>query len=420
MSPPHTNSSQYELDGTTETYDPAQPSTTACPYLPGQTVNTMWMPLEQVERKRSASLSSMRNVDYKTMNPADKFVTPRPAPKIPEAPGVRLATSPMSLRHKRSARSLSPSPNWSWSPRKLFTRKTSSLSLHSSDADSSEEAPRSYTPSDDRASLASSSSSRTRDISPESLRKFLSDDLPLVSEPAQAAERPEIAIPDDIVEENEDDDNFATSAVSEVLPPTVLSPPPFKRNFSSSTILQLPSSQPETPAEETEELTYSEPPSRAPPAVPSYFTENLPIPRSHFSFSSESSYTSGTNPNSPDPNELPGFCHSEDEDDGGISSIDEEAFPYPPRGLGVSGHGFDQSIAAAFAGYSLPRASVDGAKPAMGSQSPAQGMGSPALIAHNEAGSPALLAHPLPGSGLDDLVNELGWMADVIRGKNGA
>ncbi|CAI4217834.1 unnamed protein product [Parascedosporium putredinis] len=103
----------YELDGSHETHDPARPSTRHCPYMPGQTVNTLFVPIQRTLRKRSASLSSMRNADFMTMNPKDKFTTPRPAPPAPGVmAGPRLGTSPHSLRHHASARSLSPNPSW--------------------------------------------------------------------------------------------------------------------------------------------------------------------------------------------------------------------------------------------------------------------------------------------------------------------
>ncbi|KAG7290393.1 hypothetical protein NEMBOFW57_000393 [Staphylotrichum longicolle] len=195
----------YELDASSEAHDPSQPSTTTCPYLPGQTVNTIWIPVEQSRRKRSASLTSLREEDFKTMDPASKFVSPRPAPSPPTEPARRVGTAPLRMQpQKRPARSPSPSSRWLFSPRKLFSRKSSSSSLRDV------QTPQ---PDDDRS--LRSEGSRSRDISPESLRRFLVDDAPLDLEHEDNTNRPAIDIPEDIVEENEDDDNFATSAVSE-------------------------------------------------------------------------------------------------------------------------------------------------------------------------------------------------------------
>ncbi|OTA98927.1 hypothetical protein M426DRAFT_68830, partial [Hypoxylon sp. CI-4A] len=218
----------YELDGSTETHDPSMPTTNACPYLPGQTVNTLDVPHERLSRIRSASTNSLRTADFKTMNPKDRFMTPRPAPPVPSLPDLRIGSSPvpaMSLVHKRSARSISPTPSWTSAARRFLGRRKDRHA--DSDAGSEMEVesyigenryveePRSATPS---------GSVRSRDMSPESLRRFLSDDRPPT--PPVAEQTPKLLIPDEIIEENEDDDNFATSAVSEHAPFTVLSPPP--------------------------------------------------------------------------------------------------------------------------------------------------------------------------------------------------
>ncbi|KAJ9132551.1 hypothetical protein NKR23_g11151 [Pleurostoma richardsiae] len=421
----------YELDGTREMHDPSLPSTTACPYLPGQVLNTMSVPVEQSNRTRSASLTSIRNEDFKTMDPATRFVTPRPPPPVPEVREVRLATSPASLKHKRSARSLSPSPNWSWSPRRLFSRKASSRSLSSRDGerpveqDNRPQPP----PAEDPYGRPPSARSHTRALSPELLRRFLSDDALVVLDPNEHAERPAISIPEDIAEEHEDDDNFATSAASESLPPTVLSPPPFKRAFSDSTVVQLPkSSRSENfmkpfQASPAPTAIPHEKPTRAPPAIPvEKPAMELCIPRSHFSFSSASSLESAaSSPQTPD--DLPPFYHSEDDaDEDVLSCLDGEAFPFPPL-QGLLGSQADTSVQAAFSGYSLPRSSLDNQDKVMAQDvgDAASASRSPAVMARSGTGVPtgssSLLAVPVD-AGLDDFANDLGWMADVIRGKN--
>jgi hypothetical protein len=179
------------------------------------------VPIQQTLRQRSASLSSMRNGDFMTMNPSDKFVSPRPAPPVPSPAAPRLATSHPQLGCKASVRSLSPAPSWR---RRFFARRSSSH-----DVDESREAP-----SLDDTRSVSSRGSRSREISPESLRRFLSDDsLPLSP---SVEEKSYLTIPEDIAEELEDDENFATSATAEVPPfPTSLSPPPSKHPNPSNT-----------------------------------------------------------------------------------------------------------------------------------------------------------------------------------------
>lgn len=189
--------------------------------MPGQTVNTLSVPIQQTLRKRSASLSSMRNADFMTMNPRDKYTTPRaPAPRAP------LPSLPSSahhlLRHRSSSRSLSPSPSW----RRFFRRSPERGRAPTPEVEVAAPPPA----EDDARSVRScASGSRSRDISPESLSRFLRDEVPEVEE------RPVTAIPEECEEEEEaeadDDENFA-SAGQEGLYPTGLAPPPFKRTVS--------------------------------------------------------------------------------------------------------------------------------------------------------------------------------------------
>ncbi|SPO04521.1 uncharacterized protein DNG_07206 [Cephalotrichum gorgonifer] len=300
----------YELDGTHETHDPARPSTRHCAYMPGQTVNTLFVPIQQTLRKRSASLSSMRTGDFMTMNPSDKYTTPRPAPRsplsnlttaAPSAVPTRLGSSPHLLRHRSSARSLSPSPSW-----KRFFRRPHAAEQQQQRAATPELLPPSE--DDDARSVrshvsAAGSGSRSRDISPESLRRFLVDDSP----PSPVGEWPSVVIPEDIAEEEEEaeivedvdddeDDNFATAAAVELdddaassassYPTGLAPPPPFRRTASS-------------PAPAVTSWFGAPPPlpsSRAPSPLAAVDDESPVLPdfenRSHFSFSSASSCAS--------------------------------------------------------------------------------------------------------------------------------
>ncbi|CAK7245545.1 MAG: hypothetical protein STHCBS139747_007129 [Sporothrix thermara] len=303
----HTYYYYYEVDGSLETHDPAVPSTTTCPYLPGQRVNTFWVPIEQppshvrllASHQRSASVNAVRPCEYRTMDPADRYLTPRPPPATPSAATFAdlqrpLSPQPHLLRHQRSNRSLTPSVTSlsSWSPHRFFARRTSpsgelqrptitttaddhckQVEILSSSVDSRGENYRSAAPR-----LASSSSvssflsissiarqrqatlspapvashgSRSRDISPESLRRFLVDDVPLAGPRGNVSvveSRKSLllansdngddddndvmtgginlasALDDD--DDDDDEHNFATSTTSETAPMTILSPPP--------------------------------------------------------------------------------------------------------------------------------------------------------------------------------------------------
>ncbi|POS85890.1 hypothetical protein EPUL_003194 [Erysiphe pulchra] len=68
----------YELDGGIEYHDATKPFTTSCPYLPGQPINFLWVPIEVPPlRDDSASMSSFRSEDLKTINPTDKYANPK-------------------------------------------------------------------------------------------------------------------------------------------------------------------------------------------------------------------------------------------------------------------------------------------------------------------------------------------------------
>ncbi|KAH0547957.1 hypothetical protein GP486_008302, partial [Trichoglossum hirsutum] len=107
----------FELDGDVEIHNPMEPSTNSCPFLPGQPINILDVPIEaESEHHRSQSWSS--GSGQLTLNPADKYTQPRPAPK----PRPRISTSPASL----SRRSASP-----WGARSGHSSPTSVSSTSS-------------------------------------------------------------------------------------------------------------------------------------------------------------------------------------------------------------------------------------------------------------------------------------------------
>ncbi|KAK3296149.1 uncharacterized protein B0H64DRAFT_164456 [Chaetomium fimeti] len=392
----HTYYYYYELDGSSEAHDPSQPSTNTCPYLPGQTVNTLWIPVEQSQRKRSASLTSLHEADFKTMDPASKFISPRPAPTPPE-PARRLGTAPLRMPPQtRPSRSPSPSSRWHFSARKLFSRKSSSSSLKDMQIPQAEyeRAPR-------------SEGSRSRDISPESLRRFLADDAPLEHE-HEDTNGPAIDIPEDIVEENEDDDNFATSAVSETMQFTGLSPPPPRAVSPATTIASIDNA--ELPA--SPYLTIPAAPTRTPPRLPTLNTTLAAKPHPSFPLSALC-------PESPDSTSPPGFYLSDAEDDDEDLEDDEAANDEDQDVLGsgaaqIQKNPFARNIAATLSTYSLPRtAGTDAAKLA----APAAAAAAAAAGQQSAVSGSLMLTSPIPDAGLGELVSELGWMAGAIGGR---
>ncbi|KAI1417648.1 hypothetical protein F5Y13DRAFT_60773 [Hypoxylon sp. FL1857] len=414
----------YEVDGSTETYDPSMPTTNACPYLPGQTVNTLDVPLERLSRIRSVSMNSLRTADFKTMDPKDRFMAPRPAPPVPSLPDLRVGSSPapaMSLVHKRSARSLSPAPSWGSAARRFLGRKKacnldsdagSETEVESHYGDESRREPRSTTPS---------GSVRSRDMSPESLRRFLSDDRPQTPSAIELA--PRLIIPDEIAEENEDDDNFATSAVSETAPFTMLSPPPIQRSISSPSIKGTNSSGSTTtvvPVATRQDGGVTSNPINVPSKMPS---NDFDIPRSHFSYSTtSSSLVSPTSPESMesrDPNQISFFDDSDDESEE-VFCTEDESFMLQGTRRG-SERSIPKNIHSPITGYSLPQPGTHTEKYLDTSRLSTAALGSPELVARLDSGvslgNTNLLGRPGIDTGLDDLVNDMGWMADVIQPK---
>lgn len=248
--------------------------------MPGQTVNTLFVPVQHSLRKRSASLSSMRGNDFMTTNPRDKYTTPRPAPRAP-LPALPTTAAPRLDPHARqrsASRSVSPAPSW-----KRFFRRGERCATPEVEAGAdaqpganaaaaTEVKARAPTPDDDARSSRSCSTARSRDMSPECLRRFLCDEGPSPDEP------PAEVIPEEVEEELEgdDDENFAEAGTATW--GTVLAPPPIKRAVSAPQVTCSPPSPPLGSARDAD-------PEES-PVLPDF--EN----RSRFSFSSVSSCAS--------------------------------------------------------------------------------------------------------------------------------
>ncbi|EON62357.1 hypothetical protein W97_01579 [Coniosporium apollinis CBS 100218] len=78
----------YKLDGDSEYHDPSQPSTTACPLLPGQRVNILEVPSD------GGSSSELH-----TQNPQDRYRNPIPPITVPSKVIPASSQLPASQRH---------------------------------------------------------------------------------------------------------------------------------------------------------------------------------------------------------------------------------------------------------------------------------------------------------------------------------
>lgn len=376
--------------------------------MPGQTVNTLTVPTQQTLRQRSVSLSSMRITDYTTMDPEAKFLPPQPMmlPSMAEGVEARKRTAPALFR-PAAPRSRSPSPAW-----KRFFHHKSKDDERGRSRDRDEDSLRPSTACDDNRSAASSSRSRNRSISPESLRRFLTEDPP--SRPgSNRSERPTLIIPEDIAEENEDDDNFATSTISEYPPFAMgLSPPPAQRpttpresapltskNLSSLTLATLcpPSRGQDTMEKDTAVCTgENEMPSLEIPTQ---------APSTDLTSAASSVMASPLSALTPDEEMLTFYDDSNDED---------EEVPAP----GLSVRRKAVPLRSRFTGYSLPQQGDNRKKFEL--QATGARLNPPSLVA--EPLSPAdtlskVLLSPVD-TGLDDFLNELGLIVDTVGTKD--
>ncbi|PVH86912.1 hypothetical protein DL98DRAFT_526225 [Cadophora sp. DSE1049] len=413
----------YELDDGTEHYDASIPSTTTCPYLPGQPVNLLFVPIEvQPLRYRSASMSSMANGDIKTMNPADKFLTPRAPPPPPSLP--RLNTSSSVLTKKRSARSLSPKPEKSaWSPRSFFglrlpsqpsspstdTRgRSSSLSkVHNGRVNAS-------TPNLREEARKAKSVPHTRETSPQSFRRLQTrDPSPLrhLVQENTTYNTTTLEIPDEIEEEGEDDDNFASQlsrmsftekCITPLAPPPsgLRSPPARLRSASAAKDMQKP--LPQLPEEEL-----LPPPLRLRPAF-----SVADLPRSHFSTSTmASSITSPTDSHFSFTSEHSISSDINDDDESLAADVGSgDEFTYSPVLADIPVGGFS--------GYSLPEADY-ASEQTLRKETPLSQLSPTAASRATFGATRQATFEPEVEqmTALQQLLSEMGYLGDVIVGK---
>ncbi|KAM0256183.1 hypothetical protein ACHAQJ_005162 [Trichoderma viride] len=393
---------QYEVDGSTETFDTTMPYTTACPYMPGQTVNTLHVPVERTLRFRSASTNSIHRENFRTLDPATKFM--KPLPPTPLLAGIsnrRTQSAPISRPSSLSCRSTSPS---SW--KRFFSRKLQTSDSQHRPSPGNEES--SFTiydnvitvPTQDtrlgRHTPSLSEGARSRDISPDSLSRILREGSRATPRrPSHAAQPPPLTIPDDVIEEDEDDENFAASAISESLPfVTGLSPPPFQRSSSSESIKHEAEKDNSTASVPRPQLSVQSPALKQNQPISAVANETNSAP--HWPVSTKDKATT-----SPIHEDVPmSFYDDEDDDDDVISSNEDDAH-FPPIPIA-------KSRLNSFKGYSLPR-HIEETKDAFAPHQAFAAPISPKLI---PSGSNLLDTHV--EAGLDDFVSELGWIVGAI------
>ncbi|OBT78380.1 hypothetical protein VF21_02109 [Pseudogymnoascus sp. 05NY08] len=430
----HTYYYYYEIDDGIEIHDPTRPFTTACQYLPGQPVNFLWVPVEESPlRERSASVGAT-GTDIKTMNPADKYLTPRAPPPTPKSL-PRLTTSPGVVVRKRGARSTSPVPRSPWSARVLFglkspvsaasnnDRRLSPSRSHEGDAHISYPTLVSST---NKRSTALAGKTGSGETSPSTLYPAPRDAAPpnpSIHSDKSSLSSPFTSIPHDTFEDEfedefEDDDNFASSSH----PPlddegkssiTSLSPPPPKRDF-----LTLPPQEakplPHLPSDASPSLVLS--PLHVLPQTLS-FDERM-NPKSHFSIDSiATSFASlaGSQFDSSSPSAYDSTDEYVVTDDGF-----DFGFSTPKPNVVLEGAERD-ALAGGF--YSLPLGQADDG--GMEKHNRSDSLATVTLeegSARSSFGAPVFQSNS-PASpdnrtvtALDELLDELGYLGDFISG----
>lgn len=357
-----------------------------------------------------------------TMNPADKFMTPRPSPR-PPLTQLRLNTSPSLPTMKRSARSISPkSDKSSWSPRTFFGLRSPMASTYdnskrgrSSSASNAREWSNNiqsgFSLRQPEDAQTSKTSLRMREPSPPSLsRSHSRDPSPLrqqLPRDSNSLNLSTLLIPDEIAEEAEDDDNFASphnrTSVDERGLSTRLSPPP--PSCGRSLVQKI------RPATST---------SKPLPEIPDESLMPLPLrlwavmsttdlPRSHFSISTISSLASSPTDSHFDFTEMRSISDMNYDEEGLVTDLGScDEFTYSPASDEADGRGFT--------GYSLPEDNF----PITKETAQNEALRSPASRA--TFGGPA--AFPMqPGpdttqaTAFEELMSEAGYLGNMIAGK---
>ncbi|KXJ94712.1 hypothetical protein Micbo1qcDRAFT_202538 [Microdochium bolleyi] len=412
----------YELNGTTEAHDPRQPSTTSCPRLPGQLVNTLEVPVEHSLRLRSCSMNNLRSSDFRTVNPKDKYKSPMPPQPLGVAPGpadVRVGTAPaIQLIRKRSARSLSPNPKWTASARRIFgtirpsSREGNGSARTLADWDADITTLEASAGVDRARSTTPSGSARSRDISPNSLRRFLlGEEAPTAAAAPAATHQPAVWTHDDMAEDNDDDDNFATLTTSPTLdnmPFTTLSPPPFMRSASA---------QP-SPSSRSGAMGLSAPPPRSRPQVmqpPQKEAQpaniRLRIPKSRFISKLDSPGTLSPVSNTS------GDSHGSHGDKSHVSFLEdsEDEVSNSRTGPRRGSSALKAKATLAFTGYRLPQPVV-AEKPSKDVAHMSVAFGSPEFVA--QATDDSVLSLPQLEAGLSVLGDDFSWITGLDTSKN--
>ena len=211
-------------------------------------------------------------------------------------------------------------------------------------------------------------------------------------------------VPPEITEENEDDDNFANYmsrfSFGEIIS-TGLSPPPSHARASPGRLRTSDKPLPPLP----EELSLHAPsPLRTPPVA---FTSELP--RSHFSVSTISTTLTSPTDSHFGFSETPSICDSHEYEDLGDDNNSGDAFTYNPA--------VAEAERSGFSGYSLPEGDYV-SEQTLRKVTPLSPMTQNASVFPRATTAFGLQREDgSEMSALEELLNEMGYLGEVIAGK---
>ncbi|KAG6015705.1 hypothetical protein E4U43_004943 [Claviceps pusilla] len=381
-------------------------------------------------RSRSASVSSLRQESYMTMDPEARFFTPVPPPSTLDPPTIRRPRSASPLLYDHSfGRSESVGPSW----KRFFSRTVIPRLSHRPNTgshDGKDDLTRqidSTLPDIRPSSLLEGHSAR--DISPESLRRISVDNAPpcgptingicSLNVSSKLDDQRDDQTGDGDDGDGDGDENFAISEGSEIhVAGTSLSPPPLQRSVSPCTVFQgvvNSSSLTLTIKHRSEEEI---PDELQVPVMTSTHQSSEPVlittEMAQCDWSPAVSFSTFATPMSSQSlaDGLTCFYDSDDDDDI-LSNTDGDYLSHRSPS--------DAASSEAFQRYSLPRHSGED-KVLESTESHMRGVSAAPILAGRVSDVPVtvtnFLGEPID-TGLDDFANELGLMAEVIGKRQG-
>jgi hypothetical protein len=252
---------------------------------------------------------------------------------------------------------------------------------------------------------------QTRDTSPQSPKRSHSGEpspfRQLVTRETNTYNIIPLVIPDEIAEEAEDDDNFASQlnriSLNDRGILTQLSPPPQRVRSQSPRVRTATSTSKPLPL--LPEETLVPPPLRLRAAVSA-----AELPRSHFSVSTVSTTISSPTDSHFNFSEAPSFSDSYDEDDFSADIGSGDEFTYSPV--------IDETPLSGFSGYSLPDDQYASEHTLRKEASLSQLTKSATRSTFGGAAAFPVGSGPDAGnmSALEELMNDMGYLGGVIVG----